>query len=82
MAMVVTFNMVNIAGSPQQNAGIFVGETAMTGWDANQKQNFAMGGNFGSLDVRQANFSWQFDPDAVDAIINDLDNKAALNTNV
>lgn len=82
MAMVLTFNMVNVGGSPQNNGGVLVGEVAMTGWDSHQKQNYAFGPNFGFFNVFPANLNWQNDVDLIDGIMNDMDNKASLNANI
>ncbi|MCL6593653.1 MAG: hypothetical protein K6T31_06720 [Alicyclobacillus sp.] len=71
------------ASTPQQNAGLFIGEINMTGWDANQKFNQAHGGLFGILN---ANFVWICNNvdglEGADGNILDQDNKALLSGNV
>lgn len=77
MPSLIFFNAV-VANSPQQNAGVFFGETNINGWDANQKYNAGQAGTFG-LFVVNGNLNYMFDGfELVDGAINDPDLKNSL----
>lgn len=61
-----------------QNAGIFMGETRINGLDSHEKQNLAYGQTYGNRNLAHGNVNVMSDPDWVDALIDDRDNKAAM----
>lgn len=61
-----------------QNAGIFMGETRVNGFDAHEKQNLAYGQTYGNGNGAQRNVNITWDPDFIDGSIDDRDNKAAV----
>lgn len=76
MPTVINIGNVNV-NTPQQNAGAFFGETVISGWDANQKQNQGHGGIFGSLNLSNSGINYNFDGnDMIDGAINDQDVKS------
>ncbi|WP_076347790.1 hypothetical protein [Alicyclobacillus vulcanalis] len=62
--------------SMQQNAGVFVGDAQMTGWDQHQKSNKASGDIGGDHNVEIAGVHVNYDADAMDGIFLDSDYKA------
>jgi len=71
----ITFLAIN-SNSPQQNAGVFIGEINITGWDANGKFNYGHGAIYGFFNVLAANASLNFDGmELIDGVINDQDLK-------
>lgn len=81
MPTLILFNMIT-CNSPQQNAGTFMGETNINGFDANQKQNAGQTGTYGILNVN-GNLNYMFDGiELLDAPILDNDIKSNLNGQV
>ncbi|MGD8399461.1 MAG: spore germination protein [Bacillota bacterium] len=81
MPAVITIGALNV-NTPQQNAAVFVGDTVITGCDANQKYNAGQGGFFGwlnaslsSLNINNDNFEF------ADGNINDQDAKPFCGVN-
>lgn len=68
--------------TPQQNAGVFLGQINIGGWDANQKFSAAKAGNYGFFSVYMSfnvlNDSFEF----IDGMINDQDLKINYEANV
>lgn len=82
MPVFVAFGMLN-SNAPTQNAGLFIGQNAITGWDANQKLNLGHGAQFGWFDLSLANVSVNFDGfELIDAVMNDMDAKISWSTNL
>ncbi|QQE77443.1 hypothetical protein [Alicyclobacillus sp. SO9] len=82
MPAFIAFGVIN-ANSPQQNSGIFIGQVNVTGWDANQKLNFAHGSNFGPFSLIGGTISNTIDSfEWIDGVINDQDMKIAWNMNI
>ncbi|MCL6593654.1 MAG: hypothetical protein K6T31_06725 [Alicyclobacillus sp.] len=74
----IAFGLLNV-NSPQQNAGVFVGQVNMTGWDANQKLNIGHGGMFGIMNYSWANVCFNVDGwELADGNILDQDWKAQI----
>lgn len=68
--------------NPQQNAGIFLGNTVITGWDANMKFNSGNGGFFGFFNYSIASVNSNFDGfEAADGNMNDQDVKPYCGVN-
>ncbi|MCF8568075.1 hypothetical protein LLE49_25450 [Alicyclobacillus tolerans] len=61
--------------TPQQNAGVFIGQINIGGWDANQKYSAAKAGHYGFFNLDTSlnvlNDSFEF----IDSMINDQDVK-------
>lgn len=67
---------VNIA---QQNAGVFIGNMNISGWDANQKQNLAQGAMYGQFNITYGNLHYLFDGfEFLDGVMFDQDIKAQI----
>ena len=64
--------------SMQQNAGVFVGDTNITGLDQHQKQNQASGSVFGHNNTLMGNLNVNDDRDFIDSPINDQDIKSGM----
>jgi hypothetical protein len=75
----IQINVVDV-NSMTQNTGIFVGNTQINGMDAHEKNNYGAGGVYGANNLSVANINHNFDPDLIDALINDQDNKTAFIT--
>jgi hypothetical protein len=60
MPSLITIGALNV-NTPQQNAAVFVGDTVITGWDANQKFNTGHGGFFGWLNTTVSSISLNSD---------------------
>ncbi|GMA55582.1 hypothetical protein C7445_102181 [Alicyclobacillus sacchari] len=73
----VAFQGMNIS-SMQQNAGVFVGDSRITGWDQHQKTNKATGDVYGDHNEEVCNVNINFDTDVIDAFIRDDDVKTGL----
>jgi hypothetical protein len=75
MPSIITIGALNV-NTPQQNAAVIVGDTVMTGWDANQKFNAGHGGFFGWLNYSISTISITNDNfEFADGNINDADAK-------
>jgi hypothetical protein len=61
-----------------QNAGIFMGNTCINGMEAHEKDNYGAGEVYGANNLSVGNLNHNFDPDLIDAVINDQDNKTAF----
>lgn len=61
-----------------QNAGIFFGETAITGFDSHQKSNYGTGPVYGAGLQSTRNVNVIFDRDAVDGVMDDRDIKSGI----
>lgn len=62
--------------SMQQNAGVFVGDAQITGWDQHQKSNKASGDIGGDHNVEIAGLHVNYDADGMDGVFLDSDHKA------
>lgn len=68
--------------TPQQNAGVWVGEQNFSGFDANMKFNTALGGNFGVMSVQITGFNIMLDNlEMIDGVIMDQDFKPTISAN-
>ena len=82
MPTLINFGMIN-TNTPQQNAGVFVGEINFGGWDANMKSNYGHGALFGFFNVIVMQFSANVDNlETFDGIINDQDFKPLVGGNL
>lgn len=82
MPVFVSFGVIN-SNSPNQNAGVFIGQNSITGWDANQKFNIGHGALFGWYNYSFGGYNVTFDNmEYIDAPILDMDNKASWSTNI
>ncbi|MFB5188876.1 hypothetical protein [Alicyclobacillus fastidiosus] len=82
MASVICFGAINI-NSPQQNAGVFVGEVNCGGWDANEKVNQGHGALFGFFNVILNQQTYVTDSfEMIDGMINDQDFKPIASMNI
>lgn len=71
------------SNTPQENAGTFVGEYNVGGWDANMKMCQGHGGTFGWFNVFPMQLNLNFDNlEGIDGMMNDMDFKPQLSTNV
>lgn len=61
-----------------QNAGIFIGETTVTGFDSHEKDNMGHGHTFGNVNQSQGNLNIIYDPDTIDMTIDDRDVKSGM----
>lgn len=62
--------------TPQQNAGAFIGEYNLGGWDANMKLCQGHGGTFGFFNVVPIQVNVNFDNfEVIDGAMNDQDFK-------
>lgn len=81
MPCFITFGAVN-SNTPQQNAGVFIGEINCGGWDANQKQNLGHGALYGFFNVTTNIWSAAFDGNEwLDGLILDQDFKPLIGSN-
>ncbi|GGJ10650.1 hypothetical protein GCM10010885_19830 [Alicyclobacillus cellulosilyticus] len=62
----------------QQNAGVFVGDADINGWDQHQKTNKGHGDTYGHHNGQVRNVQVNFDPDVVDTPVADQDMKAGV----
>lgn len=65
-----------------QNAGVFIGESRVAGFDSHEKDNIGYGKTYGHGNVHSGNVGMNYDPDQIDMIINDQDLKMGVSTNV
>jgi len=72
----LNLDSVNV-NSMQQNSSVFIGDSHVTGMDANEKINFALGTIFGNENQFLNNYNVTYDQDVIDAIIEDQDIKIA-----
>jgi hypothetical protein len=69
--------------SPQPSAAIFVGESIVTGMDANRKYNLGFGGLYGAFNVSAGNISIINDSfEVIDGAIFDQDFKPNFGNNI
>jgi hypothetical protein len=73
----IHINAVNV-NAMSQNAGIFMGNTQINGMEAHGKGNSGAGDVYGANNLSVGNVNQNYDPDLIDAIINDQDNKTAF----
>ncbi|SIS52317.1 hypothetical protein [Alicyclobacillus vulcanalis] len=70
------------ADAALQNAGIFLGEGNVGGWDANRKMSNAYSGTYGAFNVLPGMVNVNVDNfEVVDGAINDADFKLTLGAN-
>ncbi|GHH97749.1 hypothetical protein [Neobacillus kokaensis] len=82
MPSVINLGVLNV-NTPQQNSAITVGESILTGMDANRKYNLAFGGTFGLFNIVSANIGNNIDSlDGIDGVIFDQDIKPNFGANV
>ncbi|MCF8565468.1 hypothetical protein LLE49_12150 [Alicyclobacillus tolerans] len=82
MPVLVAFGVIN-SNSPNQNAGVFIGQNSITGWDANQKINVGHGASFGWFNYTFGGYNVTFDNfEYSDGAMYDMDNKVSWSTNV
>lgn len=82
MPTFISFGAIN-SNSPQQNAGVFIGEINCGGWDANQKQNQGHGALYGFYNVIVNQICVTYDNfELLDGVINDQDFKPITASNV
>lgn len=82
MPSFIAFGVIN-QNTPQQNAGIFVGEGNVGGWDANMKLAQRNGGTFGWFNWLPLNLNVNFDNfEIIDGAMIDPDVKPMAGANV
>lgn len=82
MPSIINVGIVNI-NTPQQNSSIFIGETVLTGMDANMKFNAGHSGVYGLLDYEIFPLNTNFDNfEMIDGVMNDQDFKPNVGGNV
>ncbi|GEO24970.1 hypothetical protein AAC03nite_07550 [Alicyclobacillus acidoterrestris] len=82
MPSMFNIGILNVS-TPQQNAGVFLGELNFTGWDANMKMNQGQGGIFGVLCMNGGVINSTFDGlEGADGNILDQDMKGQISGNV
>ena len=78
MLSLIILGIVN-QNTPQENAGLFVGEGNMGGWDANMKINQGHGGYYGSFNLTPGWINLNIDNlEGIDGLINDQDLKVTI----
>lgn len=71
------------SNTPQQNAGVWIGQSNISGFDANMKLNMAQGGDFGILSTQINGMNIMLDNfEVIDGVINDQDFKPSINRNI
>lgn len=76
MANLISIGAVNV-NIVQQNAGVFMGQVNVSGWDSHQKLNLGHGALFGVYNWSIGNFNRTFDGlEVMDGIMMDQDIKA------
>lgn len=82
MPCYISFRGINVSTSAQ-NAGVFVGDISIPGWDANLKINSAHSSIYGfsNLEARTVNVTVD-SQELVDGLINDQDVKPVWGTNL
>ncbi len=82
MPSVINLGVLNV-NAPQQNSSVTVGESVITGMDANRKYNLAFGGTMGLFNNVSANVANNIDTlDGIDGVIFDQDLKPNLGGNI
>lgn len=82
MPSVINLGFMNIT-SPQQGAAVTVGQSIITGMDANRKFNQGFGGPFGIFNFQALNVGNNIDAfDVVDSPIFDQDFKGNIGGNI
>ncbi|QSO48271.1 hypothetical protein [Alicyclobacillus mengziensis] len=82
MPTLIHFGMVN-SNSPQQNAGVLIGEINTGGWDANMKINQGHGALFGFFNLVYLQYNVNIDNfEMLDGVINDQDFKPMVGGNL
>ena len=82
MPFYISFRGINV-NSSSQNAGVFVGDISIPGWDANQKTNSAHASIYGFSNIEFTTVNITMDSqELMDGIINDQDFKPVWGTNV
>lgn len=78
----INLGVLNI-NTPQQNSSVFVGESVITGMDANMKFNTGLGATFGFFDAITGNININLDNfEIADGNIYDQDFKPNLAGNI
>lgn len=78
MPSLIILGMVS-QNTPQQNAGTFIGEGNIGGWDANMKLNQGQGGTFGFFNLTPVWVNINVDNlEGFDGVINDQDFKPTV----
>lgn len=78
----IAFGVIN-QNTPQQNAGLFLGEGNIGGWDANMKLSQGHGGSYGFFNLYPLQVNILFDNlEVIDGMINDPDFKPTMTANV
>ncbi|WP_223587958.1 hypothetical protein [Neobacillus bataviensis] len=81
MPSVINLGMLNV-NSQQPSAAIFIGESVVTGMDANRKYNLGIGGIYGSLNAVTGNLVNNADSfEVMDGVIFDQDFKPSIGGN-
>ncbi|QSO48264.1 hypothetical protein [Alicyclobacillus mengziensis] len=81
MPSFIAFGMIN-QNTPQENAGIFMGEGNIGGWDANMKLSQGHGGLYGYFNALPMQVNILFDNfEGIDGAINDADVKSSVVAN-
>ena len=81
MPSLILINAV-LMDAPNQNAGLFLGEGNVGGWDANRKMSQAYSGVYGFFNLLPAHVNINLDNfEFIDGAINDSDWKLNLNSN-
>ena len=73
MTISILFNAINVLNM-QTNSVVTIGENAQTGWDSHSKVNTG-NGSFLGMSLNSTNLVAIFDPDVIDAPINEQDIK-------
>ncbi|WP_258112248.1 hypothetical protein [Alicyclobacillus sp. SP_1] len=82
MPCFITFRTINI-NAPSQNAGAFVGEVTIPGWDANSKSNYGHAAIHGFSNFEAATVNVTMDgQEFVDSAIADSDFKPVWGKNL
>ncbi|MCL6600497.1 MAG: hypothetical protein K6T81_17450 [Alicyclobacillus macrosporangiidus] len=82
MPSLIVFGVIN-QNTPQQNAGLFIGEGNLGGWDANIKQNQGRAGIFGWFNVTPMWANINVDNlEIADGVIMDQDVKPTIGVDV
>lgn len=82
MPVFVAFGMLN-SNAPNQNAGLFIGQNSITGWDANQKLNIGHGALFGWYNLAFSGLNLTVDNfEFIDGVVNDMDAKISWSMNL
>ena len=82
MLCLIVIGAVN-QNTPQENAGTFIGEGNLGGWDANMKINQGHGGYYGFFNITPAWVNMNIDNmELVDGMVNDQDFKPLMGLDV